>query len=79
MAKLFFIRHFAPYFDSHPKSFKFMGETCVALGSGLQLASLLVQPTPTNFLICAASGNVFKLVGYAVSRRVTLKSRNSKS
>ncbi|PCH39406.1 DUF647-domain-containing protein [Wolfiporia cocos MD-104 SS10] len=66
VAKLFFIRKYAPYFDSHPKSFDLFGECIVALGSGLQIATLLVTPTPGNFLLCAAGGNVFKLVGYAV-------------
>ncbi|THH29994.1 hypothetical protein EUX98_g4183, partial [Antrodiella citrinella] len=64
-AKLFFIRRFAPYFDSHPKTINFLGETAVALGSGLQIASLLVSPSPANFLLCAAGGNIFKLVGNA--------------
>jgi len=66
VAKLFFIRQFSPYFDSHPKSFTLFGEGIVALGSGLQIATLLVTPTPVNFLLCAAGGNVFKLVGYAI-------------
>jgi len=66
VAKLFFIRHFSPYFDSHPKTFTLFGEGIVALGSGLQLATLLVAPTPGNFMLCAAGGNIFKLVGYAI-------------
>ncbi|KAF9800190.1 hypothetical protein IEO21_10415 [Rhodonia placenta] len=66
IAKLFFIRHCAAFFDSHPKSFTLAGESLVALGSGLQIATLLVPPTPGYFLLCAAGGNVFKLVGYAI-------------
>ncbi|EMD33961.1 hypothetical protein CERSUDRAFT_117486 [Gelatoporia subvermispora B] len=66
VAKLFFIRKFSPYFDSHPKTFTLSGEVLVALGSGLQMATLLVNPTPLSFLICAAGGNAFKLIGYAI-------------
>ncbi|GBE87872.1 DUF647-domain-containing protein [Sparassis crispa] len=66
VAKLFFIRKFAPYFDSHPKTFTLFGECIVAAGSGLQIATLLVNPSPGNFLLCAAGGNVFKLIGYAI-------------
>ena len=54
-AKLFFIRRFSPYFDSHPKTINLLGETAVALGSGLQIASLLVSPSPFNFLLCAGA------------------------
>ncbi|CAL1716942.1 unnamed protein product [Somion occarium] len=66
IAKLFFIRRFSPYFDSHPKTFNLLGEGAVALGSGLQIATLLINPTPVNFLICAAGGNIFKLIGNAI-------------
>ncbi|KAH8100958.1 DUF647-domain-containing protein [Cristinia sonorae] len=65
-AKLFFIRKCSSYFDSHPKTINLLGETSVALGSGLQIASLLVSPSPANFLLCAAGGNIFKLVGNAI-------------
>ena len=53
VAKLFFIRRFSPYFDSHPKTFTLFGEAIVALGSCAQIATVLVHPTPTNFLLCA--------------------------
>lgn len=53
VAKLFFIRKFSPYFDSHPKTFTLFGETIVAVGSGLQIGTLLVNPSPGNFLLCA--------------------------
>lgn len=53
IAKLFFIRRFSPYFDSHPKTLDLLGEGIGSLGSGLQIATLLVNPTPTNFLLCA--------------------------
>ncbi|KAI8980080.1 DUF647-domain-containing protein [Trametes punicea] len=66
VAKLFFIRHFSPYFDSHPKAFTLFGEVIGCLGSGLQIATLLIAPSPGNFLICAAGGNIFKLVGNAI-------------
>ncbi|KAI9061069.1 DUF647-domain-containing protein [Trametes sanguinea] len=66
VAKLFFIRHFSPYFDSHPKAFTVFGEVLGCLGSGLQIATLLIAPSPANFLICAAGGNIFKLVGNAI-------------
>ncbi|KAI0955649.1 hypothetical protein AcV7_006259 [Taiwanofungus camphoratus] len=66
VAKLFFIWKFSPYFDSHPKTFTLFGETIVAVGSGLQIGTLLVNPSPGNFLLCAAGGNVFKLIGYAI-------------
>ncbi|OCH93058.1 DUF647-domain-containing protein [Obba rivulosa] len=66
VAKLFFIRKYSPYFDSHPKTFTLSGEALVALGSGLQMATLLMNPTPLNFLVCAAGGNAFKLIGYAI-------------
>ncbi|KAI0822532.1 DUF647-domain-containing protein [Trametes gibbosa] len=66
VAKLFFIRHFSPYFDSHPKTFTLFGEVLGCLGSGLQIATLLIAPSPGNFLICAAGGNIFKLVGAAI-------------
>ena len=55
VAKLFFIRYLSPYFDSHPKTFTVFGESIVALGSGLQLATLLIAPTPGNFLLCAGA------------------------
>ncbi|OBZ72634.1 hypothetical protein A0H81_07685 [Grifola frondosa] len=38
----------------------------VALGSGLQIATLLITPSAANFLLCAAGGNIFKLVGNAI-------------
>ncbi|KAI0368772.1 DUF647-domain-containing protein [Pilatotrama ljubarskyi] len=66
VAKLFFIRHFSPYFDSHPKTFTLFGEVIGCLGSGLQIATLLIVPSPGNFLLCAAGGNIFKLVGNAI-------------
>ncbi|KAI0671457.1 DUF647-domain-containing protein [Trametes maxima] len=66
VAKLFFIRRFSPYFDSHPKTFTLFGEVLGCLGSGLQIATLLIAPSPGNFLICAAGGNIFKLVGNAI-------------
>ncbi|KAI0635638.1 DUF647-domain-containing protein [Trametes polyzona] len=66
VAKLFFIRRFSPYFDSHPKTFTLFGEVIGCLGSGLQIATLLIAPSPGNFLICAAGGNIFKLVGNAI-------------
>ncbi|KAJ8494769.1 hypothetical protein ONZ51_g2110 [Trametes cubensis] len=66
VTKLFFIRHFSPYFDSHPKAFTLFGEVIGCLGSGLQIATLLIAPSPGNFLLCAAGGNIFKLVGNAI-------------
>ncbi|KAI0749710.1 DUF647-domain-containing protein [Daedaleopsis nitida] len=66
VAKLFFIRRFSPYFDSHPKTFTLLGEGLGCLGSGLQIATVLIAPTPGNFLLCAAGGNIFKLVGSAI-------------
>ncbi|KAH9831583.1 vitamin B6 photo-protection and homoeostasis-domain-containing protein [Rhodofomes roseus] len=66
VAKLFFIRRFSPYFDSHPKTCTLFGESIVALGSALQIGTILVNPSPTNFLLCAAGGNAMKLIGYAV-------------
>lgn len=53
VAKLFFIRRFSPYFDSHPKTVTLLGEALGCLGSGLQIATVLVAPTPSNFLLCA--------------------------
>ncbi|EKM57809.1 uncharacterized protein PHACADRAFT_251666 [Phanerochaete carnosa HHB-10118-sp] len=66
VAKLWVIRRFSPYFDSHPKTFTFTGATMGLLGSGLQIAALVVPPTTLNFLLCAAGGNIFKCVGGAV-------------
>ncbi|RDX57081.1 DUF647-domain-containing protein [Lentinus brumalis] len=66
IAKLFFIKRFSPYFDSHPKTFTLAGEVLGCLGSGLQIATVLIAPSPTNFLLCAAGGNIFKLVGNAI-------------
>ncbi len=53
VAKLFFIRRFSPYFDSHPKTLTLFGETMGCLGSGLQIATVLISPSPLNFLVCA--------------------------
>ncbi|TFY52984.1 hypothetical protein EVJ58_g9704 [Rhodofomes roseus] len=50
----------------HPKTCTLFGESIVALGSALQIATILVNPSPTNFLLCAAGGNFMKLIGYAV-------------
>lgn len=55
VAKLFFIRRFSPYFDSHPKTFTLFGEGIACLGSGLQIATLLIAPSPGNFLLCAGT------------------------
>ncbi|KAI0091014.1 vitamin B6 photo-protection and homoeostasis-domain-containing protein [Irpex rosettiformis] len=66
VAKLFFIRRFSPYFDSHPKTFNLLGSAGVLLGSGLQLAALVTPPTTGYFLTCAAGGNIFKLIGNAI-------------
>lgn len=51
---------------SHPKTFNLIGAASVLLGSGLQIAALIIPPTLENFLLCAAGGNVFKMVGGAV-------------
>lgn len=53
VAKLFFIRRFSPYFDSHPKTFTLFGEAIGCLGGGLQIATVLISPSPLNFLLCA--------------------------
>ena len=53
IAKLFFIRRFSPYFDSHPKTLTLFGEAIGCLGSGLQIATVLISPSPLNFLLCA--------------------------
>lgn len=66
IAKLWFIRRYSPFFDSHPKTFNLIGSGFVLLGSGLQIAALLIPPTLENFLLCAAGGNVFKMVGGAI-------------
>lgn len=51
---------------SHPKTFNLIGAASVLFGSGLQIAALIIPPTLENFLLCAAGGNVFKMVGGAV-------------
>ena len=61
IAKLFFIRRFSPFFDSHPKTFSLLGEAAVALGSGLQIATVLVNPTATNFLLCAGMSSSIRI------------------
>ncbi|RPD59599.1 DUF647-domain-containing protein [Lentinus tigrinus ALCF2SS1-7] len=66
VAKLFFIKRFSPFFDSHPKTFTLFGEVLGCLGSGLQIATVLIAPSPLNFVLCAAGGNIFKLVGSAI-------------
>ncbi|KAI0685972.1 vitamin B6 photo-protection and homoeostasis-domain-containing protein [Cytidiella melzeri] len=66
VAKLFFIRRFSPFFDSHPKTFTLVGAGGVLLGSGLQIASLLGPASTGHFLMCAAGGNIFKLIGNAI-------------
>lgn len=38
---------------SHPKTFTFAGATMGLVGSGLQIAALVVPPTTLNFLLCA--------------------------
>ena len=53
IAKLFFIRQYSPYFDSHPKTFTLAGEILGCLGSDLQIATVLISPSPLNFLLCA--------------------------
>ncbi|PSS36770.1 hypothetical protein PHLCEN_2v1401 [Hermanssonia centrifuga] len=65
LAKLFFIRKYSSFFDSHPKTFNLIGAANVLFGSGLQIASLIVPSTATYFLLCAAGGNVFKMIGGA--------------
>ena len=53
VAKLFFIRRFSPYFDSHPKTFTLFGEVLGCVGSGMMIATVVVSPSPMNFLLCA--------------------------
>ena len=55
VAKLFFIKRFSPFFDSHPKTFTLFGEVLGCLGSGLQIATVLIAPSPVNFLLCAGA------------------------
>ena len=64
MGKLLFIKRYARSFDSHPKTWKAVGETLTTLGSGLQLCTLLVPGT--YFLAFAATGNILKSVSWAV-------------
>ncbi|KAI0342732.1 hypothetical protein BDW22DRAFT_1394621 [Trametopsis cervina] len=66
VAKLFFIRRFSPFFDSHPKTFNLIGAGSVLVGSGLQIASLFGTASTAHFLMCAAGGNIFKLIGNAI-------------
>ncbi|KAI3646043.1 hypothetical protein MP228_008971 [Amoeboaphelidium protococcarum] len=64
MGKLLFIKRYARSFDSHPRTWKAIGEVLTTLGSGLQLCTILV---PSNyFLLLAASGNILKSVSWAV-------------
>ncbi|KZS99564.1 DUF647-domain-containing protein [Laetiporus sulphureus 93-53] len=61
IAKLFFIRRFSPFFDSHPKTIALFGEGVIAFGSALQMATVLVHPTPTSFLLCAGEKRHFTI------------------
>ena len=64
IGKLLFIKQFARSFDSHPKSWKAVGETLNTLGSGLQLCTVLAHPD--YFLLLAATGNILKSMSYAL-------------
>lgn len=64
VGKLMFIKKYARSFDSHPKSWKAVGEVLSTVGSGLQLCTLLVSPS--MFLALAATGNIAKATSYAL-------------
>ena len=64
VGKLLFIKRYARSFDSHPKTWKAVGELLGTAGSGLQLCTLLVQPE--HFLWLAASGNIAKSTAWAL-------------
>lgn len=53
MGKLFFIKRYASSFDSHPKTWKMVGEGLCTVGSLLQLCTCLVSAK--FFLPLAAS------------------------
>ncbi len=64
IGKLFFTQHFASSFDSHPKTWKMVGEVLSTLGSALQLYTVIAPPS--LFLLLASVGNTARSIAYLV-------------
>ncbi|KAJ3385360.1 hypothetical protein HDU92_003097 [Lobulomyces angularis] len=64
IGKLFFIQQFSKNFDSHPKTWKLVGEVSCLFGSTLQLITVL---TLNNyFLIFASVGYAFRSIHFSI-------------
>ncbi|KAI9017313.1 vitamin B6 photo-protection and homoeostasis-domain-containing protein [Gaertneriomyces semiglobifer] len=64
VGKLFFIQQFARSFDSHPKTWKLIGELSSTCGAMLQLATII---SPTSwFLPLASAGYALRSIHYSI-------------
>ncbi|KAI9094410.1 vitamin B6 photo-protection and homoeostasis-domain-containing protein [Phlyctochytrium arcticum] len=64
IGKLFFIQRFAASFDSHPKTWKLVGEAASLVGAGMQLATVVAPPG--WFLMLAGLGNALRSIHYSI-------------
>lgn len=63
IGKLFFIQRFAHSFDSHPKTWKLIGELSSLCGAGIQLCTILA---PTMFLPLASIGYCLRSIHFSI-------------
>eukprot|EP00743_Colponemidia_sp_Colp-15_P010498 GILK01011567.1.p1 GENE.GILK01011567.1~~GILK01011567.1.p1 ORF type:complete len:508 (+),score=60.23 GILK01011567.1:81-1526(+) len=64
IGKLFFTKKFASSFDSHPKTWKFLGEIINNVGSFFMLATLIAPPS--WFLPLASLGNSCRSISFLI-------------
>ncbi|KAJ3291385.1 hypothetical protein HDU79_002452 [Rhizoclosmatium sp. JEL0117] len=63
LGKLIFINRFAKSLDSHPKTWKFIGEVASLSGAALQLFTIIY---PQNFLLFAGLGYTMRSIHFSI-------------
>ncbi|KAJ3323129.1 hypothetical protein HDV06_002141 [Boothiomyces sp. JEL0866] len=63
IGKLIFIQNFSYSFDSHPKTWKIVGEIASVIGAGLQILTIFF---PQYFLILASFGIALRGIHYSI-------------
>ncbi|KAJ3213676.1 hypothetical protein HDU67_002597 [Dinochytrium kinnereticum] len=64
IGKLFFIQKFSGSFDSHPKTWKLVGEIASVCGAALQLSTVVVGPE--WFLVFASAGFALRSIHFSI-------------
>ncbi|KAJ3270563.1 hypothetical protein HDV01_007713 [Terramyces sp. JEL0728] len=63
IGKLIFIQNFSYSFDSHPKTWKIIGEISSVIGAGLQIMTIFF---PSHFLVLASFGIALRGIHYSI-------------